>query len=288
MDGGGVALVTGVSGNVGSAVAARLARAGWRVRGLVRGAGASPLAETETVRGDLSDPGVLAAAARGADLVAHCAAEFSGDLDACRRSNIDGVANLVDALIAAGCPRLVHMSTVSVYDDAAGPDFDEESPLWSGNGDAYPGSKAESERIIAGAAARGLDAVILRPGLIASMHPRSRWGPQAVERAAASAASILPFPQLPYVHVDNLADAVVLAARAPAARGRAYNVIDGVGAGSDYLAAVYAAAGRPAPPLPPDAPVFCFRSVRIRDELGYAPADLWPAFLAEIRSYRRR
>jgi len=74
----------------------------------------------------------------------------------------------------------------------------------------------------------------------------------------------------------------------PAACGRVYNVIDAVGAGSDYLAAVYAAAGRPAPPIPPDAPVFGFRSARIREELGYAPADLWPAFLAEIRSYRRR
>ena len=154
--------------------------------------------------------------------------------------------------------------------------------------DPYGPSKAESERIIAGAAARGLAAVILRPALIASMHPRSRWGPLAVDRAAASPASILPFPEIPHVHVDNLAQAVVLAATTPAARGRAYNVVDGAPPGSEYLAAVYAAAGKAAPAIPADAPVLRFRAQRIREEMGYAPTDRWQAFLAEIRSYRRR
>src|SRR5436190_1750069 len=123
------ALVTGANGNVGSVVAARLAREGARVRAMVRGA--TPASSGETVRADLAD-----------------------------------------------------------------------------------------------AAARGLAAVILRPALITSMHPRSRWGPQAIEKAATSPDSILPFPEIPHVHVDNLAQAVVLAATRPAARGRAYNVVD--------------------------------------------------------------
>ncbi len=285
---GAVAFVTGVGGNIGSVVAGRLAREGWRVRGLVRG-GASPVGET--VRGDLGDHRTLVEAARGAELTVHCAAAFSNDVEACRRSNVEGVANLVDALLAGGCPLLVHISTISVYDDAVGPDYDEDSALWSGDGDdnAYGRSKAESERIISAAAAtRGLSAVILRPALVTSMHPRSRWGPQAIERAATSPSSILPFPELPHVHVDNLAEAVVLAARVPGARGRAYNVVDGVAPGRDYLDAVYAAAGRPPPPIPPDAPLLRFRAQRIRDELGYAPIERWQAFLAEIRSYRRR
>ena len=75
----------------------------------------------------------------------------------------------------------------------------------------------------------------------------------------------------------------MLAAGTARADGRAYNVIDGVAPGRDYLDAVYAAAGRPAPPIPPDAPVFRYRADRIRAELGYAPADLWPAFLSELR-----
>ena len=287
---GAIALVTGVNGNVGSTIAARLVREGWRVRGLVRGPNTSPIF-FETARGDLADRGALAVAARGVDLTVHCAAAFSSDAEACRRSNVEGVANLVNALFAGGCRLLVHVSTISVYDDAVGPNFDEDSALWSGSGaaDVYGRTKAESERIIAAATAtRRLAAVILRPALVASMHPRSRWGPQAVERAAASPASILPYPEVPYVHVDNLAEAVVLAARVPAARGRAYNVVDGIGSGHEYLDAVYAAAGRPAPPIPPDAPVFRYEAQRIRDELGYAPIERWQAFLAEIRSYRRR
>jgi nucleoside-diphosphate-sugar epimerase len=282
---GAIVFVTGAGGTVGSAVAARLAREGWLVRGLVRGARTTPPSVAEVVRGDLGDRAALAEAVRGAALCVHCAAEWSGDREACRRSNVAGVANLIDALLESGCPRLVHISTISVYDDAAGPDFEEESPLWTNDDNPYGGTKAESERIIG--AARELDAVILRPGLVASMHPRSHWGPLAVDRAAATAESILPFPELPQVHADNLADAVLLAARAPAARGRAYNVIDGVGAGRDYLDAIYGAVGRPAPSIPADAPVYRYRARRIRDELGYAPADLWPAFLGALRNYRR-
>jgi nucleoside-diphosphate-sugar epimerase len=271
---------------VGGAVAERLARDGLRVRGLVRGAGDAPCGET--VRGALADRAALAAAAGGADLCVHCAAERSGDVEACRRANIEGVANLVEALRAGGCRLLVHVSTVSAYDDAGGPDFDEDSPLWTGNGDPYGNSKAESERIVTAATAVGLAAVILRPALVASMHPRSRWGPLAVDRAAAAGTSILPFPELPYVHVDNLAEAVVLAARTPAARGRAYKRRRRGRAGREYLDAVYGAIGRRAPPIPPDAPRFRYSARRIRDELGFRPVDRWPAFLTEIRSYRRR
>ena len=262
------ALVTGDSGTVGSAVTRRLEREGWQVRAPDRAA--------------LGDARALRAIARGVGLAVHCAASRSNDLAECRRVNVEGTARLVDALVEGGCRLLVHISTLSVYDDGAGPRFDEDSALQATPGDAYGFTKAEAERVVLGAAPRGLDAVILRPGLVLSMHPRSRWGPLALERARAAPGSILPFPLVPYVDVENLAGAVLLAATIPAARGRAYNVIDGVGDGAEYLAAVYGAIGLPPPPIPLDAPRLSYSGERARQELGYAPVGRWREFLVQL------
>ncbi|MEU1204248.1 NAD(P)H-binding protein [Nocardia sp. NPDC005825] len=63
-------LVTGGTGNVGRGVVAELAAAGVRTRALVRDPAAAGLPpEVEAVRGDLSEPGSLAAAADGVDSV---------------------------------------------------------------------------------------------------------------------------------------------------------------------------------------------------------------------------
>ena len=263
------ALVTGATGTVGSGVMRRLAAAGCRVRAVSRR--------------ELGDPALLWRVARTSDFVVHCAGATFADLAECRRANVDTTRNLVSAALAARC-TLVHLSTLSVYDDAAGPEFDEQSRLWTQPKSAYGFSKAEAERIVRGGGARGLAAVILRPGLVLSMHPRSRWGPLAVERARATSGSILPFPEVPHVHVENLADAVVLAASRPAARGRAYNVVDGVGEVAEYLAVVYGTLGRPPPPVPPDAPRLRYAAEKIRAELGYAPVDRWKQFLVELRT----
>jgi nucleoside-diphosphate-sugar epimerase len=248
-------------------VAKRLAASGCRVRGVSRR--------------DLADAAGLFRLVRTSDFVVHCAGVTFGDLAECRRENVDTARSLVTAALAAGC-TLIQMSTISVYDDAGGPTFDETSRLWTLPHAPYGFTKAEAERIVRGGIARGLAAVILRPAMVLSMHPRSRWGPLALQRARASDGPLIPFPELPYVHVDNLADAVLLAAARPPARGRAYNVVDGVGDTTEYLAAVYGAIGLPPPPIPPDAPRLRFAAERIRAELGYAPVDRWREFLVEL------
>ena len=91
---------------------------------------------------------------------------------------------------------------------------------------------------------------------------------------------------VPYVDVGNVALAVELAATTPAARGRAYNVIDGDGDAGRYMAAVYGALGKPAPTVAAGAPRFVVDGTRIRDELGYAPVDRWDAFLGELASHQ--
>jgi nucleoside-diphosphate-sugar epimerase len=273
--------VTGATGCLGSTLVARLARDGHEVRALSRGTGVA--GASSIVRADLGDRGAIVEAARDVDLAVHCAAAMSSDPDECRRVNIEGTRHVADGLLAGGRGALVHISTLSVYDDAAGPDYDEDSPLWTTPGDDYGSTKAEGERAVSSSAARGLPAVILRPTMILSMHERSRWGPLAIARARVATSCLVPFPELPYVHVDNLVDAVLLAARACTTSARAYNVVDGVGDTRDYLAAVHGAAGRPVLPVPADAPRLRFASERIRRELRWAPRDRWGAFLDELR-----
>ena len=257
---------------MGSAVTQRLAGAGYGVRTANRGA--------------LTDATALRALLDGVGLCVHCAASRSGELDECRRVNVDATARLVDAALAAGVPRLVHVSTLSVYDDAAGPEFDEDSALWTAPGGRclrfHQGGGGEG-RPCGGGERTGHGHPSPRHGHVDA--PALAVGPLALERARTSEQSILPFPEIPYVHVENLADAVVLAATEPAARGRAYNAIDGVADTADYLAAVYGAIGRPSPGLPPDAPRLRFSADRIRRELGYAPVDRWPAFLQSSAKY---
>lgn len=209
----------------------------------------------------------------------HCAAEVSRDAAACRASNVDGVGHLVTALGEARRARLVHVSTVSVYDWRRGFDCDEESPQWPPGDvaiDPYGVTKSEGERLVERAE---VPWVILRPVMVLSMHPRSYWGPLVRERARASAAPVMPLATVPYVHVDNLATAIVLAATSERAVGRAYNVIDGEGDAAEYLGAVYASIGRTPPPPTPNAPRLRVAGERLRQELGWAPEDRWRTFI---------
>jgi nucleoside-diphosphate-sugar epimerase len=279
------AFVTGGTGTVGSAVVQRLLRAGVMVRALVRSRDAR-VAGAELVVGDLGDADALARAAFGADVVIHCAAALSDDPDECRRINVEGTQHVVDAALAARA-RLIHLSTVSAYDDEHGTDFDEDSPLWTGPPEDYGRSKAEGERVVRTREDRGLIAVILRPAVVLSMHPRSYWGPLAVERARNAPGALVPLSEVPYVHVTNLAEAVWLACTRAEAGGRAYNVIDGNGPAQEYVDAVYAAIGRPPPRLPADAPRIRYAGERIRQELGYSPTPLWREFLGELRAQPR-
>src|SRR5262245_66118377 len=129
-------LVTGAAGTVGSVVAAALDGA----RGMVRrDPGANQIV------GDLTDPAALGAAVAGATAVVHCAASLSKDWADCERTNVDGTRNLIEAMRAAGCQRLVHLSTVSVYDYRGGHRLDEDCPIWTERVDAYGYTKAEAE-----------------------------------------------------------------------------------------------------------------------------------------------
>lgn len=68
------------------------------------------------VIGDLTNRATLDDALKGVHIVIHAAAYLGGDRAFAEASNVQGVQHLVDAALAAGVERFVHISTVSVAD----------------------------------------------------------------------------------------------------------------------------------------------------------------------------
>ena len=151
-------VVTGATGHVGANLVPALLASGHDVRvvmteplgALLPGLAGLPV---ERVNGDVRDRISLVRAFAGADVVHHLAAVINVGMrpDSRLRSvNVDGVANVVAACRANRVRRLVHVSSIHALSTG------RHVPR-------YDRSKAAGERVVAGAVAEGLDAVIVRP-----------------------------------------------------------------------------------------------------------------------------
>lgn len=293
--GTGPVLLTGANGFVGSRIARRLAAAGRRVRAIVRKPGTAPSdAGIEEIEGDFMRPETARTAVAGADAVVHCAATVGPDLEPVRRVNTEGTRVLVEAALASGVRRYVQISTISVYARGAEQLLDEEAPLKT-EGDPYGVTKAEADRVVLEAMKRGLAAVILRPGAVLGLHPTSTWAVRMPARIRDGQVKLRGDGReiIPWVHVEDLCDAVLLALDDPRAVGRVYNVADGDMTWRGYTDEVRGWLG--APPLE-ETPaeefggywMGRFDAGRIRRELGYRPSRSFEEGMAEAAEYWAR
>jgi nucleoside-diphosphate-sugar epimerase len=292
---GKIVLLTRGNGFVGSRVAARLVALGCSVRATVRRAEAPDLQNDriDEIEGDFVDARVTEPAARGAELVIHCAATAGPDLDPVRRVNAEGTRVVAEAALAAGARRYIQISTGSVYDRTGRDIVDESCPL-KREGDPYGVTKAEADRIVLDAMSRGLGATILRPGAILGFHPTSTWAVRVPQQIRDGKVKLRIDGEdiIPYLHVENLVDAILLAIRSDAAAGRVYNVCDGQVTWRSYTDEVRS--WFHAPPLevlPADqvSPASYWKghyeSRKIRDELGYRPQRTYEEGMSDARNY---
>lgn len=224
-------LVTGASGGLGGAIAQRLAAAGRRVRVFVRRAPRQTLPGVDVALGDLGDPEAVDAAVRGARTVVHVGAAMKGGWEDHERATVIGTRNVVDACRRHGVAKLVHMSSMSVYDWAGsdGGTLSESTPYEPRPEERghYTVAKLAAEKtVLAAVAEGGLPAVILRPGQI--FGGRNPLLTPAIARRAGGRWVVLGDGELtlPLVHVEDVVDAVVAALDGPLAGGEVIQLVD--------------------------------------------------------------
>jgi predicted dehydrogenase/nucleoside-diphosphate-sugar epimerase len=166
---GGTAPVTVVTG-AGGFLGAEIARALPRVRGVGRGANPEDPNVQEWVRADLSC-GLAAEALAGAPVVVHAAAETVGSYGAHQRNTIDATRNLLHAMHAAGCSRLVLVSSLSVLRPPRTPweRQDERTPRPKDParlGSYVWGKCLQEELVEREAPALGIATRVIRPGAL--------------------------------------------------------------------------------------------------------------------------
>ncbi len=217
-----MALVTGASGFVGSAVARRLIDAGHRVRALLRPESSRRNVDglpLDIALGDLTDRASLERALDGCDALFHVAADYRlwirGDAGAIYRANVDGTDNIMQAAAAAGVSRIVYTSSIATLNP--GPDGTpgtEETPAalddMIGH---YKRSKWQAEmRVRQLALDNQLPVVIVNPS--APVGPRdvkpTPTGRMILDAALGRMPAYID-TGLNLVHVDDVADGHLLA-----------------------------------------------------------------------------
>ncbi|MEZ5065556.1 MAG: NAD-dependent epimerase/dehydratase family protein [bacterium] len=226
------ALVTGGTGFTGSALVRRLLERGWRVRALDNQPGRFhdelKSLGAEILIGSVTDKDTCRAAVAGCDLVFHLAAAFrviNASKSVYWDVNVNGVANLAEASLAAGVDRFIYCSTEGVHGHVHDPPADEDAPI--NPQDYYEYTKWEGEKALAPFREKGLRTVVLRPTAI--------YGPGDPERFFMIYKRVLTgtFPMFGDgktwyhpVYIDNLVQAFELAAEKDAAVGREYLIGD--------------------------------------------------------------
>lgn len=177
--------LTGGTGFVGQALLDAAGANGLAIRALTRRP-QQPRPGVEWVQGDLADTRALAELAQGARAVIHVAGLTTArDAAAFEAGNVAGTMAVVEAALAAGVPRFVHVSSLAARE----PDLS-----------LYGSSKARGERVVRSSP---LDWTIVRPPAVYGprddamfeLFRSARWGVVPVTRGG----------RMSLIHADDLA-----------------------------------------------------------------------------------
>ena len=250
-------LVTGASGALGPAVVKWLVARGYRVRGLALTEPAEPLGslDVDWFIGDICDRALLQSAMEGMSHVVHMAALLhinNPSPQMCaeyERVNVGGTQAVVEAALRSGTERLVFLSTIAVYGYGRGEMlFESSTPVPRSY---YAETKLAAEQIVL--AARRSDGTPLGAVLrLAAVYGSRVKGNYSRLVEALNRGRFVPVGsgdnRRTLVYEKDVAAAIALTAKAPAAAGQIYNVTDGdVHTLSEIIEAICGGLGRRPP-----------------------------------------
>lgn len=238
-------LVTGATGFIGGHLLRRLVAQGETVRALVRPH--SDCAELKNLGvqiavGDLCDADSVRQSMQNVKIAYHCGGLVSdwGERKSFLSANVDGTRHVIEAAVATGVERLVHLSSAAVYGYQQNREFRESDPCES-RGIPYIESKIAAERIVWQAIEKHqLDAVMLRPVMV--FGPRCQTYVGEIVRHLRQGNMLLldggrHVAGLAYI--ENVVDACLLAGRIGKVNGRVFNIYDDTTiTWKDYIAAL--------------------------------------------------
>ncbi len=253
----GCALVTGATGFIGSHLATALQWRGVAVCVLARDPAKAADRWPNACRryADLALPETLSGVCNGIDTVFHLAGHAHA-LDTLEeeaqelhlRITVEGTRALLAAAVKAGVKRFIYVSSVKAMGEGGTACLDESSAPAPTR--PYGLAKLSAEQLVlAAGATQGLQVCNLRLPMV---YGRDNRGNLARMIAAIDRGWFPPLPEVnnkrSLVHVDDVVQAMVLAASQPAARGQTYLVTDGrVYSTREIYLLISAALNRPVP-----------------------------------------
>ena len=246
------AFITGGRGVIARALADHLRAQGAATRGVDLTADPA----YDVVAASTSEPGAWQEHASGCDVVVHTAALVTNTAthDEAWRVNVLGTRHALDAAIAGGARRFVHVSSVRAFGDLGWPDqVSEEHPVRN-DGGSYVDSKIASEQVVLQAHAAGeIEVVVVRPGDVYG--PGSRpWTMTPVEMIRKNSFLLPAMGKGVFspVYIDDLVDGLQLVAEHPDAAGQVFTISGGVGVScAEFFGHYYRMLGKRGPVVLP-------------------------------------
>ena len=231
-------LVTGASGFIGRYLARRLVRQGRKVRVLCRKGSEKKLPHDivnslEISSGDLRDRDSLVQATKGAARVFHCAGHVSdwGTSTEFFEMNVQGTRWLLEGAHQnaghSSFRRFVHLSSIAAFGTPAPAFFDDHSPYGESK-DPYSRTKVEGERaVFQFHQETGLPVTVLRPAVVYGRE--GTWLEEPLKMILQNKMFLLGdgVGTCHPCYIENLIDAILLAAEHPQAIAQGYIVGDG-------------------------------------------------------------